>query len=260
MSDDAEERLSGGFANVVFRRGETVRRNAGPWTPAVHALLRHLRSTGFDLAPEPLGIDERGREILRFLPGEVAWWPWPEVLQRDEGLRAVASAVRRMRAALRSFDEPAGAGWQCGPDTNGHQEIRHGDLAPWNTLWVGDRLTGIIDWDTAGPAPAGWDAAQGAWYFVPLRDVTGYRSAGPMPTMSERAHRLSVWCDELGEDPARVLDVLDDVQRFERDRIRSCGAAGIEPYASFLARGSADEIEQERAWSVAHRDELLAGG
>jgi hypothetical protein len=27
---------------VVYLGGDTVRRNAGPWTPAVHLLLRHL--------------------------------------------------------------------------------------------------------------------------------------------------------------------------------------------------------------------------
>src|SRR5262249_49783642 len=42
---------------------DTVRRPAGPWTPAVHALLTHLHAAGFHGAPRPLGIDEHGREI-----------------------------------------------------------------------------------------------------------------------------------------------------------------------------------------------------
>jgi aminoglycoside phosphotransferase (APT) family kinase protein len=33
----------------------------------------------------------------------------------------------------------------------------HGDLWQGNTLWDGDRLTGIIDWDCAGVGPAGVD-------------------------------------------------------------------------------------------------------
>ena len=32
--------LRGGNVSTVVRVGETVRRNAGPWTPTVHALLR----------------------------------------------------------------------------------------------------------------------------------------------------------------------------------------------------------------------------
>lgn len=47
------------------RASVTVRREAGPWTPTIHAYLRHLRASGFTAAPEVLGLDERGREILR---------------------------------------------------------------------------------------------------------------------------------------------------------------------------------------------------
>ncbi len=47
-----------------MRVGDTVRRAAGPWTPTIHALLRHLRASGLSMVPEPLGIDEQGREII----------------------------------------------------------------------------------------------------------------------------------------------------------------------------------------------------
>jgi hypothetical protein len=60
-----EQPLTGGNVSVgVVRVGDTVRRPSGPWTPAVHALLRYLGSAGFDGAPEPLGIDAQGREVL----------------------------------------------------------------------------------------------------------------------------------------------------------------------------------------------------
>lgn len=66
----AEERLEGGYADGAVRVGNTVRRLAGPWTPAVHALLAHLAGQGFTGAPRPLGFDEQGREVLTFLEGE----------------------------------------------------------------------------------------------------------------------------------------------------------------------------------------------
>ena len=47
----------GGLISTVTRVGDTVRRGTGPWTPAVHALLRHLEGVGFDGAPMVLGID-----------------------------------------------------------------------------------------------------------------------------------------------------------------------------------------------------------
>ena len=71
---DTEEPLTGGnVSRAVVRVGDTVRRPAGPWTPAVHALLAHLHSAGLTGAPGPLGIDERGREVLTFIPGTPAW-------------------------------------------------------------------------------------------------------------------------------------------------------------------------------------------
>ncbi len=36
----------------------------------MHALLRHLEARGFAGAPRVLGLDEQGREVLSYLPGE----------------------------------------------------------------------------------------------------------------------------------------------------------------------------------------------
>ena len=43
--------LEGGGRTTVHRRGSVVIRDTGPWTPAVHALLRHLEEAGFAAAP-----------------------------------------------------------------------------------------------------------------------------------------------------------------------------------------------------------------
>jgi hypothetical protein len=157
MTDrEVEEPLSGGFSNVVVRKGHTVRRNCGPWTPAVHALLVHLHSVGFGYAPRALGIDDQGREILTFIDGKTAWWPWPEVLLTDAGLRVVARMVTRLAAAVENFVDPPDAVWHGGPRADPSFRIRHGDLAPWNTVWNETELVGLIDWDTAEPAPPLW--------------------------------------------------------------------------------------------------------
>jgi hypothetical protein len=67
---DAEELLPGGNVTAgVVRVGDRVRRPAGPHTPALHALLAFLRAAGFEGAPRPLGIDDRGREVLSYVPG-----------------------------------------------------------------------------------------------------------------------------------------------------------------------------------------------
>jgi len=71
--------LPGGGRSVVHRRGDVVIRDAGPWTPAVHALLRHLEDAGFAAAPRLVGsgLDTEGREMLTFIDGEFTQpGPW----------------------------------------------------------------------------------------------------------------------------------------------------------------------------------------
>jgi hypothetical protein len=58
---------------AVVRVGDTVRRGAGPWTATIHAFMRHLRASGFEAVPEPLGIDDRGPESISLLPGARDW-------------------------------------------------------------------------------------------------------------------------------------------------------------------------------------------
>jgi hypothetical protein len=61
-----EIELHGGNMTPVVKVGNTVRRSTGPWTPAIHALLAHLREHEFHNAPQPFGLDNRGREILSY--------------------------------------------------------------------------------------------------------------------------------------------------------------------------------------------------
>ncbi|TNM64540.1 aminoglycoside phosphotransferase family protein [Streptomyces sp. NP160] len=257
LDDDAEVPLRGGCSTEVVRRGATVRRTASPWTPTVHALLHHLRAAGVHRVPRPLGHDEQGREVLEFVEGTTAWWPWPEPLRSDAGLVAVARLVRELGDALASFEEPPSAVWQGGPRWGEGLVVRHGDFGPWNTVWRDGELVALIDWDTAEPAPPGWDAAQAAWAFVPLRPMTGYRAEAPLVD-AEVEHRFGLWCRELALEPARVFQLLEDQSDLERHRLVHLGGAGVEPFAAFLARGDLDELDAEGRWRAEHRDRLVA--
>jgi hypothetical protein len=96
----------------VFLVDGTVRRDFNFWTPTIHALLRHLERAGFDGAPRVIGIDQRGREILSFVPGAV-----PECPRRRWNFRSVralievAQLIRRIHDASVSFAAPADARW-----------------------------------------------------------------------------------------------------------------------------------------------------
>jgi hypothetical protein len=104
VADDPEVVLAGGNLSRVVRVGDTVRRPTGPWTPMVHDLLRHIRSRGFLFAPEPLGIDQHGREILSFIPGEtISSHPWPAWVWDDDLLRYAVLALAAYHRSVADF-------------------------------------------------------------------------------------------------------------------------------------------------------------
>src|SRR5690606_38124542 len=76
-ADETGGDFTGGNVNEMARVGDTVRRTSGPWTPTIHALLAWVRAQGVQRLPTPLGVDDRGREVLSYLAGETAGWPVP---------------------------------------------------------------------------------------------------------------------------------------------------------------------------------------
>ena len=139
---EPEVPLPGGHMTAVVRVGDTVRGTAGPWTPTIHALLRHVRAAGFTLAPEPLGIDEQGREILTFVPG-VAGGP-PDVIFAEETLDGVARMLRAFHDATAGFALLAGGTWQF-PVHEPVEVVCHNDVAPYNLVFEGGALADIIE-------------------------------------------------------------------------------------------------------------------
>ncbi|MEU6131878.1 aminoglycoside phosphotransferase family protein [Saccharopolyspora sp. NPDC047091] len=200
-----EEVLAGGNMTAVTRVGNTVRRTAGPWTPAVHALLAHLRRRGFTRAPEPLGRDERGREVLGFLSGAVATYPLAASVLSDHTLREVAGLLREYHDATVDFEPPAGAVWQW-PPHEPREVLCHNDFCPYNLLFEDGRITGVIDFDTASPGPRVWDLGYTAYRFVPL---TGPRNPDVgHPGVAEQRRRLALFCDAYGLPEITPADVL----------------------------------------------------
>jgi len=249
MSTDTEQPLVGGMVNAVVRVGDTVRRTSGPWTPAVHSLLEHLASVGFRYSPLPLGIDDSGREILTFLPGETSLRPWPAIVASDDGMSQMAGMVAELRAAVRTFPTQADQVWRTGgvPGRE-HREIRHGDVGPWNMLWDGDRLVGLIDWEFAEPAPALWDFAQLAWYAVPLSpDPQAWRDCG-FPEEPDYLARVDIICEHAGCSRPQLTEALLDLLACERERIGTWGAADVHPFDSFLERGFITETDTLITW------------
>jgi hypothetical protein len=68
---DGELLIGDGVTPGIVRVGDTVRRPLRPFSLTVQAYLAHLRDAGFTGAPLPFGVDEQGREVLSFVPGDV---------------------------------------------------------------------------------------------------------------------------------------------------------------------------------------------
>ena len=74
-----EETLGGGNTVGGVRIGDVVHKHASPWTPTVHALLRHLEDAGFDGAPRALGFDDQGIATHRSLRPSGRQIPWTAI-------------------------------------------------------------------------------------------------------------------------------------------------------------------------------------
>ena len=84
----------------IQRAGDTVRRPASFWTPAVHGLLRHLQAAGFP-APRPLGT-EGETEILTWIDGESGPGSWAKIVL-EGGPRNWAAFLRRYHDAVDGY-------------------------------------------------------------------------------------------------------------------------------------------------------------
>lgn len=245
---EREEPLFGGLENArVFRVGDTVRRPAGAWTATQQALLAHLGAKGFP-APKPLGLDAKGREIVSWLPGRAGLWPWPPALLATQGARDVGALLRRYHKAVADFVPPAPTLWRHGAQAIGPGEIAlHGDFGPYNLVWHGDRLAGVIDFELARPGREIEDAVFSAIRVAHLRPDAFAAQLG-YATVPDRRERLQAFADGYGCTPGALLAFAIEEQRGEIARMTGYGRAGLEPWAGFLRRGLEARAAAELAW------------
>ncbi len=231
---EAEIELRGGTHAPVVRVGDTVRRVPAPASRAIHALLRHLELVGFTGAPRCLGLDDRGREILTFIPGDVAvrldGQPLPDYVRSDGALRQLGRLTREFHDATVGFEPPPGAEWSYleGAPCDG-EIICHNDLGPWNTVFRGGEPVAFIDWDGAAPAPRIWDVAYAVYRFVPFVPDEICSSILGWNEPPDRLRRTQIFCDAYGIE-------VDDVFRTMGRRIELMIAAGVAGSADRNAR------------------------
>ena len=252
-----EEQLAGGIANLgkVVRVGDTVRRPSSPFTESIFALLEHLRGVGFEGAQEPLGIDDEGREILSFIPGDVPIPPFPAWSMSDATLASVARLQRRFHEAVAGFDAAA-LDWNDElADPRGGSVVCHNDFCPENVVFRDGEAVAILDWDFAAPGRAGWDVAAVMSMWGPVHDPSD-----PVPGMEglDPFTRARVIADAYGMDEVdRAAIPAVFVDRLSISLVERRAAAGEQAFIEMLARqGGPGRARRRREWLEGNMEAL----
>jgi hypothetical protein len=186
--------LEGGGSNVVYRSGSLTRRKAGPWSPRVHEFLGFLKESGFQSAPEAVGFDERGNELLTFIPGEVGNYPLSASIRSERALVSAAKLLRQLHDRSVDFLPNRLTEWMF-PAREPVEVICHGDFAPYNCVFSHGDAIGIIDFDTAHPGSRQWDLAYAIYRFAPMTSPTNCDGFG---SLQDQLHRARLFCDSYG--------------------------------------------------------------
>jgi hypothetical protein len=250
MTDNeaVSERLPGGRDAGAHLLDGSVRRPVRTWTRSVHHLLKYLEHVGFSGAPKVLGIDEHGREMLSYLPGETVGdsLPWPSWAHSEAALEQIGRWLRMYHDAMTDYQPPRWANWREGGRWQPGLIIGHGDPAPYNAVWNG-HLVGLIDWDNAGPVSADNDAAWVAFSWTPLHARSVVTNEG-FNDFTQRRRRLTLFLDAYQwqgtvEDAIAIIDARLHQQVAV---MRAVAAEGDPAYLAMLERGQDRLLESAR--------------
>lgn len=252
---DAPETLSGGnVSTTVVRWGDEVERDAGPWTPAVQGVLRHLEARGV-AAPRARGFS-RSRERVTYVPGDVVHPDRWHLLRTESALADVFASIRGLHDALADLVPPPDAPWRTlASDPAGPTEMLcHNDLGPWNLVSSGAEGWVFIDWDLLAPGRRDWELAWAVITLVPLNPEFGLS-----PTEVGGRLRAALTGYGVPEPEWRsLMDVVLERVRHAERVIRDGAARGEEPWLTLEASGHAQIWADASRHAQTHHDTWLA--
>ena len=268
--DLVESPLGGGdVTDGVVRIGGTVRRPRGPHSGTVALYLRHLEHAGFAGAPRWLGIDEKGRDILDFVAGEVPGAPPQSWSTTDEVLADVARLLHALHDASAEFTPPPGAVWFGAkvrvelPDEVeeldvGLDLVTHSDVTPQNVVFRDGRPVAIIDYDLTRPTTRLLDVVNTAMHWVPLKHPADRE---PVYAGIDPVARLQLFVDAYGlgaADRARLVDVaqLGALRSWYRMKANAEQLGG--GWKRMWDEGVGERILRRRAWMLEQRERIDA--
>lgn len=251
--EQTEAPLVGGFTNAgrTTRVGDTVRRPLRSTSSATKALLDHLEHVGFDGAPRYLGVDERGREVLSYVPGRAAIPPYEDWALTDEALVSVAELLRRYHQAVASFD-PVDYRWpKAVPDRFRQGLVSHNDPNLDNVVFDGGRAIALIDFDLAGPGCAAWDLACCARLWAPLREPRDC----PPRLRGRSLERLALFVDAYGassDEREGLVEAVVHTHEWCYGIVRGAVSHGHRAFRRYWRAEGQQRAKRTRRWLATH--------
>ena len=260
---DEEPLIGDGVTPGIVRVADTVRRPVRPFTATIQGYLAHLRAAGFSGAPRPLGIDEQGREVLSFVPGDVPREPLPPEATGDGVLVALAGLIRRLHEAADGWTPPPDAVWAAMPGTEsvpfvdtGAELVSHRDYCPGNVVFRDGLPAALIDFDLARPTTRIYDIANALYWWAPLLHPV---DRAPALAGADIPHRVAVFADAYGMTGGQRQALMPLAERMvHRFHLVARAAAEVDPvFRRLWEEGVKDRLPRARAW-LAHEGPAIA--
>lgn len=213
-------------------------------------------------------MDERGREILRFIEGTtigealdpnepktemVTIRAWPVAIRSDRALAGIGRMLRQLHEAARDF-RPAAPVWrEYDAPMAADEVVTQGDTGPWNVVYRGEDPIAFIDLDSSRPQRPLIDLAGAAWHCIPLGDDEHVRKHGFTPPF-RLGERLRIFSDAYGvTDQDALLDALSEFKQRWPATLRWWQPMRPSLAAKFL-RGCAEDLD----WLAQNREGLAS--
>ncbi len=237
MSNSNETPLTGGNVNAeVVKVGNTVRRKPSKHALTIHRFLKHLAFAGFTQAPNFLGTDERGREILSYIEGETDFPA--DIWENEKTLDAAVNMLRRFHDASAEFIITADDSWAYRhSDPNMHEVICHNDFAPYNMIFKNGTPVGVIDFDLIGPGPRIRDLAYFTYWMVPLSFASDDMNKFTEIEIKNSCPRLNKIAETYGD-----IEILGLINAIEDILAHMCNTDSIR---EMIGTAALDRLEKE---------------
>ena len=209
----------GNLSDVIIRK-DTVIRDLKPQSATIHRLLQHLEKKGLSFVPRFLGLADKTHESLSFVSGKTAEdYPLSgDITSQEKTVRAAATMLRALHDATLDFATSSEDVWFLSYEGPLKKEvICHNDFAPYNVTFENQLPVGLIDLDTACPAPRIWDIAYALYRFVPLGAEVydlgkkAYREYCAETDANLRHHLIHAFLESYGDPAIDSTSALEQV-------------------------------------------------